>query len=116
MLAGRAGRAANIGAFGSNRGKKSLEQISKNFTASKLGIGRINSSGIFLIIPVKPKEEKHVNPEFEKDVDEKDEKLVELLDWDSGYQDWHKYLWLMKSIGMNFELFHTMSKTGIERI
>ena len=65
-----------------------------------------------LIIPVKPKEEKPNNPEFEKDVDEKDEKLLELLDWNSGYQDWHKYLWLMKSIGMDFELFHTMSKSG----
>jgi hypothetical protein len=54
ILAGRAGCAASIGAFGSNRGKKSLEQISKKFTASTLGIGRTSSSGIFLIIPVKP--------------------------------------------------------------
>ena len=42
-----------------------------------------------LIIPVKPKEEKPNNPEFKKNVDEKDEKILELLDWDSGYQDWH---------------------------
>jgi len=36
-----------------------------------------------LIISAKPKEEnKPVNPEFEKNVDEKDEKLLELLDWD----------------------------------
>ena len=65
-----------------------------------------------LIIPIKPKEEKPVNPEFEKNIDEKDEKLVELLDWDSGYQEWHKYLWVMKSIGLYFELFNTMSATG----
>ena len=71
-----------------------------------------NCVNIDHLIISKPKEEKPDNPEFEKEVDEKDKKLVELLDWDSGYQDWHKYLWVMKSIGLDFDLFHSMSKTG----